>query len=156
MFLLVVIFLIGLFLFIFVRDVSDVYLVEDIINKVYIDNIIDDISINSVTDISNIVDTTDISDYQDYIEFVEDIEFVENINVKEKYWLYQCFDNFIKLFRKDNNVTFKPVYYTGERVNKDFICNEDKSISVYKEVLKSEVLRLNSLCDYNVKEACEF
>lgn len=63
--------IIGFLLLFLIVKVSDIYVVE---------NIIDDKSINSLTDLSDIVDITDISDYIEYLWFVNGID----VDVKEK------------------------------------------------------------------------
>lgn len=147
MFLFGIMFLICLFI-IFIDGITNVFMVNNIIEQVSLSSNLD---VSCITDMSNIVDTTDVSDYIDYISFVN------NNNIEEeRYWLYQYFDDFIKLFRKDGGIDIKHIHYIEDKIGREQFNFDYNSVSVYKEVLRYEVLRLIELCEHNAKITYKF
>jgi hypothetical protein len=129
-------------------EIYDVFIVGSTLEEVCISNSPDFIG---VTDMSDIVDTTDIIDYIDYYSLVNNIDMV-----KEKCWLYQCFDDFVRLFRKDSGINIEFVRYVNEEnFDKVKINVEHKSIGIYREFLENEVLRLSKIVDYNARKNSE-
>lgn len=144
MFLLVIMFFICFFL-ILVEEIFDVFMVKTMVEETFVCKNLDVIY---TTDMSDIEDTTDILDCVDYISFIGNVDVV-----KERYWLYQYFDDFVKLFRKDRGIGIKHINYINDKLSKEMSYFDDNSGSIYKEVLKYEIFRLNELCERNIKEA---
>jgi hypothetical protein len=119
------------------QGIFDVFIVRNIVEEICVNKTLD---IIFIVDMSDIIDTTDVSDYIDYLSFENDASIEE-----DKYFLHKYFEEFVKLFRKDCNISIEPIHYVEYNViseNFDY-----QHINIYKEILKHEVLRLNKdLC----------
>lgn len=126
--------------------IFDAFMVNIILEEVFV---IEYVNVVSITDMSDILDTTDISDYIDYISFEKGVKAEE-----DKCLLYQYFDEFVRLFRKDSGIKTS-IYYGIDNLERGNFNIEQKSISIYEEALKHKVIQLEKLSNWNVNIASD-